>query len=306
MADRAQDLERIEATLAGIDSAHAEQYFGVRMMRQSLERQRDQLSAEVQGWLDVRLTRDERDGTGAELSLVADVLASLQDGIASIAQVMAGQPTARGLIPAIIKEGVELRVAFAEPGSLNLRLVPVAPMQEPLFEDGDESLLELSMEHLMGLLSKAEGDRQDLLQEVAYLGPRATSHVQALTHSLAEAHASACLEWRSRHLTRSTALDTRAAAQLREVLREVEEDSRELVFAGRLVGGSLVRGTFELELEVGPPETTVIGGKVLNENALAEVERLFGQMVTAVVEVRESRLRSGETKETHVLKSLSA
>lgn len=305
MTERPQDLQQIEEALAEIDPAQSERYFGVRMMQQSLERRRDQMLADVRGWLNLILTRDSHAGTGAELSLVAGVLTSLQESIASIGQVIAGQPTARGLIPATIKEATELRVASAQPGSLNLRLVPATDAQEPLFEDGQESLLELSVGHLIDLLSRAGGDREDLLQEVAYLGPRVTSHVQMLTHWLAEGEATASLEWRSKNLARSTYLETSSATQLREVLREVEEESRDLVLIGRLVGGSLVRGTFELELDVDPPERTVIGGRV-DEAAISDLEQLFGQQVTANVQVRESRLRSGETRESHVLKSLSA
>ena len=73
MTDSGRDLELIDATLADIDPGQSEQYFGVRMMRQSLERRRDQILGEAHGWLDVALTRGERSGTGAELSLVAGV-----------------------------------------------------------------------------------------------------------------------------------------------------------------------------------------------------------------------------------------
>jgi hypothetical protein len=292
----------IESVLAGIDPAQAGGHFGLDLTRASLERQRDQLD----GRLRLALTRDGRLGTGAELSLVAGVLGALQDSVSSIGQVVAGQPTARGLIPAAIKEATELRVAAAQPGSLNLLLVPAAGTQEPLFEDGSETLLELSMSHLIDLLSHADGDRSEMLDEVGQLGPRVTSHVQALTNWLSEGRASASFEWRSRNLDRTTRLDSTAATTLREVLREVEENTRALVMTGRIVGGSLVRGTFELELDAEPsvPEATVITGRT-DETALGDLERFFGQRVSASVEVRESRLRSGETREAHTLKGLA-
>jgi hypothetical protein len=306
MREHTRDLRQLEETLASFDPGHAERFVGVRLMQQSLERRREQILSEIHGTLRVGLTRSERAGTGAELPLVAGVLSALQESLASIAQVMAGKPTARGLIPAAIKQEVELRVAEAQPGSLNLRLVPAAPSHEPLFQDGEGSLLELSVDRLLGLLAHAHGDRGDLLQDIADLGPRVTSHVQALSNWIAEGQATAALEWRSRGFERSARLDTRAAAQLRDVLREVDEEKRDLVFTGRLVGGSLVRRTFELELELEPPETSVIGGRV-DEDALPALEALsFGQSVTATVEVRESRLRSGETRESHLLKSVSA
>ena len=62
---------------------------------------------------------------------------------------------------------------------------------------------------------------------------------------------------------------------------------------------------FELELDVEHGEPTVVGGRVGDEDVYPDLQRLFGQMVAAGVELRESRLPSGETKETHTLKSLS-
>jgi hypothetical protein len=303
VADPPKDLQSIDAALASIDPAQSGEYFGVQLMRQSLEQRRDQLLAEAYGSLQLRLTREGPAGSGAELSLVAGVLDSLQESIASIGQVIAGQATKRGLIPAAIKEEVELRVLAAQPGSLNLQLVPVAPTQEPLFDDEEGSLLELSMDRLLSLLSRGGGD-PDLLQEVADLGPRVTTHVHDLAKVLAESDAAASLQWQSQNRDIAASVNTSDAVQLREILREVETENRELVFAGRLVGGSLVRGTFELELDDAGAEKTIIAGRV-DEDALADLERLFGHWVTARVEVRASRLRSGETRESHLLQGLS-
>src|SRR4051812_14646740 len=99
MADPRQELEQLRQTLESFDPEHSERYFGVRLMRESLERRLRQVEDGMRGRLDVGLTRASRSGTGAELFLVAGVLSSLQDGLASIAQVLAGRPTGRGLIP---------------------------------------------------------------------------------------------------------------------------------------------------------------------------------------------------------------
>jgi hypothetical protein len=304
MIDRPDDdLRRVENALSAIPAAQAEQYLGVRLMQQSLGRRRDQVVADLYGRLDLRITRDADADTGGELSLVGGVLTSLQESLASVAQVLAGQATARGLIPTAIKEEVSLRLLAAQPGSLNMQLVPVSRSQEPLFEGGEQSLLEHSMDRLLGLLDEAGGDESDLLQSVADLGPRVTTHVNALARWLADADATASLDWRSRALAHSTRLDTTAARHLRLVLEEVRMDTRDRVFAGRIVGGSLVRGTFEMELD-DDAEKTVVGGRV-HESALPDLERLFGRGVTALIEVREAQLHSGETRETHLLKSLS-
>lgn len=304
MPDPVEDLRAIEGALGAFEPAIAEAHFGVRLMQQSLEQRREEVVAEMAGRLDLGLTQDERFGTGAELPLVAGVLGALQDTLASIAQVIAGEPTARGLIPAAIKESVQLRIAAATPGSLNMRLVPATPMQEPLFEDGRESLMELSIDRLLGLFTETvEEDRESLLQDIADLGPRVTAHVQTLSNWLAEGHANARLSWRSRSLDRATRLDTRGANRLRDILRTVADETRELTYTGRLVGGSLVRRTFELQLE--PDESTVIAGRVSEESLPAMEAIAFGQEVTAVVIVRQSRLPSGETKESHLLRTLA-
>ncbi len=111
------------------------------------------------------------------------------------AQAIGGERTSRGLIPAAIKDAVELRLLGARPGSLSLELVPVRKeMQQPLFEDSEESLLEVTVERFLGLMS----GRSDLLQDAADLGPRATSHIAELSKCLAEAQATASMTWESR------------------------------------------------------------------------------------------------------------
>lgn len=303
MRDSREELRELDEALGSFEDESSTAYFGVRLMRESLERRRHQVIArEAAGELDLALTRAEGHGTGAEVSLVAGVLSSLQESLASIAQVLAGRPTARGLIPVAIKESVQLRIAAAEPGSLSIRLVPAfVEQQEPLFDDEDRTLMDVSIDHLLRLIDTAEGSPSDLLGEIADVGPRASGHIQNLSHSLAEGHANLALSWRSATASRRAALDSRAASTLEAVLNEVEEQTREVVFTGRLVGGSLVRQTFEFELP--SPESTVLAGRVADD-VINDVERLFGQPCTAILEVREARLRSGETRETHLLKRL--
>ena len=304
MPELRDELNTIEGAISAATPGLSHRFFGVGLMREGLMRRRSQLLEEIAGVLDLAITRDEYAGTGAELGLVASVLAALQDALASIAQVVAGAPTARGLIPASIKSEVELRLAAAAPGSLNLRLIPASPSQPPLFPDQRESLLDLSVNRLVSLLSVADQDRDALLTNVAELGPRVAAHIQLLTGALTDHAATASIAWRSDVLERSVVIDAAGARELREVLRSVQASSRDVVYTGRLVGGSLVRRTFELELELDPSEATVIAGRV-DDDALDDLEEHFGEHVTATVVIRESRLPSGETKETHLLRRLS-
>jgi hypothetical protein len=71
---------------------------------------------------------------------------------------------------------------------------------------------------------------------------------------------------------------------------------RSLVVSGRLVGGSLVRRTFEIELEDG----TVLAGRA-DETVLSTLEELFGHECTAHLIATEAVLASGETKDAYHL-----
>lgn len=303
------ELNRLEDLIAQAGRTRASAYAGGRIMLAGLQQRRSRVLSEhldahmiaSPEMLDLGITRAASHGTGGEISLIAKVLAPLQDSLASIAQSTMGRPTARGQLPGTIQDSVALRVAVALPGSLHLRLVPAVPeSQEPLFE-GDHSLLELSLESLLGLVS-ASDSRDTTLQSIASAGPRAASHVHALAKVLAESHADLNLRWRSPRMSYEASLDSRRAAELRQLLEDVTDELRTRVFVGRMVGGNLIRKTFELQ--VGDADDgSVISGRVVDV-ALEALEISFGGLCTATVEVRESSLTSGETKEHFTLLAL--
>jgi hypothetical protein len=306
------ELRDLEDALQAASQDAAEENFGVRLMRDSLIRRREEIVAEAAGVLEVALRAEGASRTGAEVSLVARVLDSLQESLAAIAQVLYGEPTTRGLIPSAIKQAVQLRIAAAAPGSLQLRLVP-ANLPDPALteqvsllegidsEEDQMPLLDQSIERLLGVLTYGSGEREDLLQEIAFLGPRASSHLQALSKALGEGEAAASLSWRSASSQGAALVTTSGATKLARILEEVVESKREVVYTGRLVGGSLVHRTFELELD---EDASLVAGKV-TEEALPHVQTLFGQRCTAHIEVRQATLPSGETREAHLLTQLN-
>lgn len=316
--DFEKELNDLETALAAAPQQMASEYFGVQLMRDSLVRRRETIVGEAAGVLDLVLSSDDPRTTGDEISLVARVLEALQESLASIGQVLAGEPTSRGLIPSGIKDLVALRIAATAPGSLQLKLVPAHPEievkqpQASLLEsaqssqegEGEEEapLLDQSVDRLIGLLSRASGNTEELLHDLAYVGPRTTSHIQDLTKALNEADANVSLAWNSAHCQSEATFGRSASRALGETLDAVKEDSREVVATGRLVGGSLVHRTFELE--PAGEEQSLVAGKVA-EDALPSLELLFGQTCTAHMEVREARLPSGETREAHFLTALS-
>lgn len=300
------ELRQLDSLLAGADAEGAEAYAGGRLMIAGLRQRRSRVLTEhLEAYfepagelLDLGLTRAPTRGTGGEIGVLAGILAPLQESLASLAQGIIGRTTARGQIPGTIQESVALRVAAALPGSLNLRLVPAVPeSQTPLFEGDASSLLELSVERLIDIVSQTTS-REALLGLVADAGPRAASHLHALTKVLVDNQMSIDLDWRSPRGSLHGELSTRVAGVLREVLEDVSDETRERVMTGRIVGGNLVRSTFDLQ--IAEPDGTVITGKV-HDDALEDLELFFGEHCTATVEVRESSLRSGETKETYTL-----
>ena len=118
------------------------------------------------------------------------------------------------------------------------------------------------------------------------------SHLALLTAALEKNRASLGLRWRHNAEVSRALVTEEHARSLNVVLKRVSVEERDRLYRGRLVGGSLVRGTFELELD----DETIISGRVA-EDLLSSVEELFGRECTASVRIRETRLPSGETKE---------
>jgi hypothetical protein len=304
------ELQPVEDLIAEAAAADANNYVGGRMMLAGLQQRRGRLltayldahMTTALDLLDFGITRAATQGTGAEIGLLSKVLAPFQDSLASIAQSIMGRPTTRGQLPGTIQDSVALKVAVALPGSLHLRLVPVVPeSQQGLFED-DKSLLEASLEVLCGLI-QSEAGQNDTFQSIASAGPRAASHLHALSKALAENHANLDLRWRSPRTTLNARLDSQRAAELRQLFEDVTDETRTLVFRGRIVGANLIRKTFDLQLGETEQDGSVISGKVADD-ALSAVEEHFGVACTATIEVRESSLKSGETKEHFTLMQL--
>jgi hypothetical protein len=255
------ELRHLEQLLAGRGEDDAES-FGVALTLDSLARRREQLLEHSAEELHLALKRPGR-STGAEAGFVSDVLRALQNSLASVAQSLTVGATRAGSIPEHIRDAVELRVVAAQPGSLDLRLAPAYPTDQlPLFEEeGAPPLLDASVERVVRVLNLAAGNRQEVLTEVAELGQRAAGHLGELSRALASRQASALIEWNSQRADLTATIDAHAAASLMELLSEVHEEARVVTFSGRLVGGSLIRRVFELEID----EHTVLRGKVAEE-----------------------------------------
>jgi hypothetical protein len=286
------------------------EYFGAALMRRGLERQRERVILDRLGAmqpsseaLDLALFPQFQPSGGVEVSLLSSVLSSLQEAVLAIAQSVREEPTLHGPVTANIQEAVRLRVQFALPGSLRLRLVPASPdlQQATLLDDDQETLLDESVKSLLGLLeSTVDANVDAILERLAAVGPRAATHLVTLTSALDRGNAGLGLGWRSPHDTRSVRVSRAQSVQLNAVLKQVTTAERELIVQGRLVGGSLVRRVFELEIGDG----TVLSGKV-DETVLGSIEDLFGSECTADLIVTEVSLPTGETRESYRLRRLT-
>jgi len=302
-------LGQVEDLLAAFDAVGGTEFVGGRLMMAGLERRRAELLQQHLLRVDVR-TSESLDvglelaggGSGAELGLVSGVLGSIQESVTAIAQALRDRPTTRGLVPGDIQSLVRMRVALALPGSLMVRVVPAAEPEQLAIDlaeaNDDASLLHQSVELLFGILDGVEGD-ESRLQAIAFVGPRASGHVSSLATTLERSGASLYLRWRSGGRVSRASCSANQAQRLNSVLKEVVEEERDRVYRGRLVGGSLIRGTFELELE----DESVLSGRV-GEGVLELLETFFGHDCTATVHIRETQLPSGETKEHVYLTAL--
>jgi hypothetical protein len=293
-----EPLGLVEDLLSAFDNAGAADFVGGRLMQAGLKHRRAQLlqqyllAAEIpsQESLDLGLAPAGRQA-GAELGLLAGLLGAFQESVTAIAQSVRRRPTSRGLVPADIQALVRMRVAFALPGSLTLRLVPERSLEELPVDEGG-SLLDQSVETLLAILAGVESDEQASMAAIAQAGPRAAGHLATLASVIQRNDADISFRWRSRGSVTRTGFSPTQATRLASLLREVEEEERDRVYSGRLVGGSLVRGTFELELDDG----SIVSGRV-GDDLLELVEVYFGQECTAAVHIRETKLPAGDTKE---------
>jgi hypothetical protein len=253
--------------------------------------------------------------SGARITVLGEILGSLQGSISAIAQALAAEPTRRGVIPAEIQQAVTLRLALALPGSLALRLVPIEPEESgrtepliPLFEeqtmmaDGETpaSLLDQSIRRLFTIMSEPpEMPSPEWLATVAEVGPRSAGHLRALSKVLADAETSTTLTWHGLSSEAEARVEERAARRLHKLLGEVRHDERERTVTGTLVGASLLRSRFEIE-----GEDELITGHV-HPFALRKLESFFGRTCTARLTVRETTTAGGETQEVYSLVDVS-
>jgi hypothetical protein len=290
--DTWDELAEVTRLLAEFNDGSAEEYFGVELMRVSLERRRSNLLDELLTHdvvaterLDVELDHGSAGPVGADLRGLSALLGEVQESVAAIATgIVRGRRRVR--ISPLARELASLRLSMALPGSLTLRLVPAdAGLAAPRVDVFGEhpSVVEESIAGLLHFVARAaSNDPESALELLAELGASSALHLRTLTRVVAEIGTAAEFRWRSPRGDIRAKVTPEAAQMIYEYLGSVSQEETEVVHSGRLVGGSLVRRRFELELDDG----RVLAGTVEDE-ALLGVEKFFGQVCTAtIVELR--------------------
>jgi hypothetical protein len=220
--DRADELQKIAETIASFDPGRAERYSGVWLMQQSMERRLAQVVSDVHGHLDLSFSRDSRMGNGGELPFFAGVLVSIQECLGAIAQTLATADGAPKIDAVKIGPAVQMSMARLEPEPVRVALVPSAAVQEPFGKDEDRTLLELSIDRLIGLIDPGQSERQDFLADLDELGEKVRLPFAALAHWLAEGKADLTFDWSSRNMRKHAALTSYDATELGSALERAK------------------------------------------------------------------------------------
>jgi PadR family transcriptional regulator PadR len=294
------ELAQLDELIASMEEDAAD-LLGVRLTKESLERRRSILIDEALSHreiaaerLDVIVRGAAATGRGVDLTFFAGLLAEIQATVASLAQAATRGATARGVIPIEIQDLTRLRLTMALPGSLAVRLVPAKKVSPQVDLFGETpAVIDQSIRRLLSILDQAVQDPVSLVDSLAEIGARTSKHLRGLTQLLIEGDADLSLTWAAPDVHEEVTLPRSSAFSLNAILHAVEESETSIVVEGRIVGGSLVRRRFELEL----PDETILSGQVAEE-ALVLLERYFGKECTATLVVRQAALKSGEVRES--------
>lgn len=221
---------------------------------------------------------------------MASALGALQRALASVGQAVVGEPTTQGPIAGVTHDAVALRLAAVAPGSVELRLLG------PTLDGGDQTALPIdsaeqtvfgeSVELVLNLIDTTrEENTEDALSQIAGIGKRAAKHLSDLSAAVAGQHVQTTLRWRyPARRERIVNFDGIVATSLQDVLtKTVVEESNE-TFHGRLVGASLPKARFDLELESGE----VISGRV-DPSLIEDAKDLWLRSCAATIRVAVAR-----------------
>ncbi|MFD4348584.1 hypothetical protein ACFWQ6_27565 [Streptomyces coelicoflavus] len=191
-----------------------------------------------------------------ESSVLGQWLTHFQEAVTTVAHALdESRPTHDyGPLPQAVRRATRLYAAATFPSSYGMVLeeTPTDDDALPLPEVAStESLLDRAMGTVLDITDRAEagpGAIDAVIEAALPLGGRVFNRLADLTEVLADSGTDVSLTWSSPYSgVRASRLGSRNAQRCRDALRAAQPEERSERLAGRLVGGSMLRGTVEIE-----------------------------------------------------------
>lgn len=303
--DRIRDeIHEISSLLSETRSLAAD-HEGVALMRAAAKDWRDALRDELESAetpdLDVIVTGGPVDDETLRVRFLARSLDALQQAITAVGQSMVAEPTPTGRFPGSVVDATELRFSGAFAGSFGLRLRGPRveePDQKSLSDYHETTLFDASVDSILDILEGVTGSytEPDFINRIARVGARAAGHLKNLSTVVVADNAGTTFRWRERGAIelRKVAFDDDAAGRLEEILASADIAEVEETLRATLVGLSVPRGWFELELEEGLIVTGRSDPRILKDAGahMFEAATFRLRVITATSRVLDRSARS--------------
>ncbi|MHB9859340.1 hypothetical protein [Streptomyces sp. YIM S03343] len=236
-----------------------------------------------------------------ESSVLGRWLALFQEAVTTVAHALdESRPTHDyGPLPQAVRKATRLYAAATFPSSYGMVLeeAPADDEELPLPKVvSTESLLDRAMGTVLDITDRAEagpGAIDAVFETALPLGGRVFNRLADLTEVLADSGTDVSLTWSSPYNgVRASRLGSRNAQRCHDALRAVQPEEHSEQLAGRLVGGSVLRGTVEIETA----DRGVITARVDHE-VTSLLSAYANRLITA--EVLVSTVRSPHGREHH-------
>lgn len=287
------ELRALHELMSAYPASDLAQSPGLEVMFQSLKKREQEIVAQLDEVpapeLALTIEGSSVQGHSILVDQLARLLASLQGTLSAIGQSLTDRVTIKGQVPAHIREATALRLIGTVEGSFGVRLRgPILPpVQESLFLEqvGATTVFDSSLEVVLDVVEAVVRDEpEDTVRELLVpLGIRAVHRFAELADVINVSTVDvATFLWRGpeQEEPRRIRLSRQSAEKLEETLTRAEESQRDIPFTGRLVGASLVRDRFELQLD----DDEVISGTV-ERSLVARLKEFFDATCTVTLRV---------------------
>ncbi|MFD8809908.1 hypothetical protein ACFV23_00005 [Streptomyces sp. NPDC059627] len=236
-----------------------------------------------------------------ESSVLGQWLTSFQETVSTIAHALdESRPTHDyGPLPQAVRKATRLYAAATFPSSYGMILEEAPANEDALTLPGmasAQSLLDRAMGTILDITDRAEagpGAVDAVIETALPLGGRVFNRLAELTDVLAASDADISLTWSSPYNgVRASRLGAGSARRCRDALRAAQPEDHQKRIAGRLVGGSMLRGTVEIETDDGDVITARVNHEVTSLLSAYANRRI-------VAEVLMSTVRSPHGREHH-------